>query len=176
MSPKNVYRFPNYRKMDLELLRWYVASHYHLITASVKNRDRTVIPSFMKVIAHRSYMEGFKAEEVKALMFLTARTMKSSLLARLDLKDARQRVDDYIILTARFAADELEDNYEMLEYQVPKEALSIQKPASLDNIENIIQIIAGLENIGTDPLSTRLSREIKFKDYGVLLTLTPQDK
>jgi len=174
MSPKNIHRFPNYREMDLELLRWRVAMHYHLITASVRNRDRTMIPNFMKEIAHKRYMEGFQAVEVKDLIFLTARIMKESLLGRQELKDAKQRVDDYIILTSQFAADELADNFEVLESQAPKDTAPVPKEASLVTIENIRQIITGLEDIAPDSLPNRLGREVLFKNYGVLITLTAQ--
>lgn len=176
MSPPNAHRFPNYRKMDREFLRWYVSMHYHLITASVRNRDRAIITNYMKVIAHKRYIEGFSSQEVRDLIFLTARTMKDFLLARKELKDARQRVDDYIILTAQFAADELEDNYEMLKSQAPMDVPVVQKTESLVSIENIKQIITGLEDIFADSVPIRISREVSFKDYGVLLTLTtPED-
>ncbi len=176
MRPENVQRFPNYRKMDQELLRWYVSMHYHLITSSVRTRDRAVISNYMKVIGHERYLEGFKAGEVKDLIFLTAKIMKESLLDRQELKGAKQRLDDYIILTAQFAADELEDNYEIFESQASRDELSIQKAASLVNIENIRQIIAGLDDIGPKASSDRLSGEITFKNYGVLLTLTGSEE
>jgi len=174
MSPKNIHRFPNYREMDLELLRWRVAMHYHLITASVRNRDRAMIPNFMKEISHKRYMEGFQADEVKDLIFLTARIMKESLLGRQELKDAKQRVDDYIILTSQFAADELADNFEVLKSQAPKDTAPVPKEASLVTIENIRQIITGLEDIAPDSLLNRLGKEVLFKNYGVLITLTQQ--
>lgn len=175
MSSGNDHRFPNYRKMDHELLKLYITWNYQLVAASVRNRDRTMIPNYAKLIAYRRFIEGFKAKEVKDLMFLTATTMKKSLLARQELKDAKQRVDDYIIMTAQFAADELEDTYEMLEAHPPKEAASIATIESLTSSENLKQIVRQLEDICGDSLSNQVSGEITFKDYGVLIKLKTQN-
>ena len=103
--------------------------------------------------------------------------MKKSLLARQELKDAKQRVDDYIIMTAQFAADELEDTYEMLEAHPPEEVASIATIESLTSSENLKQIVRQLEDICGDSLSNQLSGEVTFKDYGVLIKLkTKNDK
>ncbi|MBC8431592.1 MAG: NAD(P)-dependent oxidoreductase [Desulfobacterales bacterium] len=175
IRPENDHRFPNYRKMDHELLKLYITWNYQLVAASVRNRDRAMIPNYAKLIAHRRFVEGFKAKEVKELMFLTATTMKNSLLARQELKDAKQRVDDYIIMTAQFAADELEDTYEMLEAHPPEEMASIATIESLTSSENLKQIVRQLEDVCGDSLSNQLSGEVTFKDYGVLIKLKTQN-
>jgi hypothetical protein len=171
MRPGNDHRFPNYQKMDQELLKWYITMHYHLITASVRNRDRTMIPSYAKLIAYRRFVEGFEVKEVKDLMFLTATTMKNFLLARQELKDSKQRVDDYIIVTAQFAADELEDTYEMLAAHPLKEAVSIATMESLTSIENLKQMIKQLEDLGVDKIVQTIKNAFKkFDDSMVAAT------
>ena len=178
ISPQNKHRFPNYRKMDRELLKWYITLNYQLVATTVKNRDRSIIPSYAKEIAYRRYIEGFKAREVKDLMIFTGKTMKESLLAKHELKDWGQRVDDYIILTSQLATDEFEDTYEMLESQAPEQVALIKDidVEPLTSSENLKQIVRLLEDIHSDPLTKRPSADVTFKNYGVLIKLkTPNE-
>ncbi|MDH3345194.1 MAG: NAD(P)-dependent oxidoreductase, partial [Desulfobacteraceae bacterium] len=43
-NPVNKRRFPNYRKMYSELLKWYITLNYQVVAATVRNRDRYIIP------------------------------------------------------------------------------------------------------------------------------------
>jgi len=178
ISPHNKHRFPNYRKMDRELLKWYITLNYQLVATTVKNRDRSIIPSYAKEIAYRRYIEGFKAREVKDLMIFTGKTMKEPLLAKHELKDWSQRVDDYIILTSQLASDEFEDTYEMLESQAPEQVALIKDidVEPLTSSENLKQIVRLLEDIHSDPLAKHPSADVTFKNYGVLIKLkTPNE-
>ena len=178
ISPQNKYRFPNYRKMDRELLKWYITLNYQLVATTVKNRDRSIIPSYAKEIAYRRYVEGFKAREVKDLMIFVGNTIKELLLAKRELKDWGQRVDDYIILTSQLATDEFEDTYEMLESQAPEQVAYIKDidVEPLTSSENLKQIVRLLEDIHSDPLTKRPSADVTFKNYGVLIKLkTPNE-
>jgi nucleoside-diphosphate-sugar epimerase len=178
ISPQNKHRFPNYRKMDHELLKWYITLNYQLVATTVKKRDRSMIPSYAKEIAYRRYIEGFKAREVKDLMIFTGKTMKESLLAKQELKGWGQRVDDYIILTSQLAADEFEDTHEMLASQAPEQVVSIKDIdiEPLTSSENLKQIVRLLEDIHSNPLANRPSADVTFKNYGGLIKLkTPNE-
>jgi len=178
ISPQNKHRFPNYRKMDHELLKWYITLNYQLVATTVKKRDRSMIPSYAKEIAYRRYIEGFKAREVKDLMIFTGETMKESLLAKQELKGWGQRVDDYIILTSQLAADEFEDTHEMLESQALEQIASIKDIdiEPLTSSENLKQIVRLLEDIHSNPLANRPSADVTFKNHGVLIKLkTPNE-
>ena len=126
IKPENEHRFPNYRKMYRELLKWYITLNYQLVAVSVKSRDKSIIPIYAREIAFKRYMDGFKAEEVKDMMFIIGKIMKESLLTRPELKGSKRQVDDYIILTSQLAADEFEDAYEILEDQHPEHRDSLK--------------------------------------------------
>jgi nucleoside-diphosphate-sugar epimerase/glycine cleavage system H lipoate-binding protein len=115
LKPEYVHRFPNYRKMDSDTLKWYITLNYQLVTATVRSRDRSIISAYAREIAPKRHFDGFGVKEVRDLWLLIGNTMKESLLKRPELKDSKQRVDDYIILTSQLAADEFEDAYEILE-------------------------------------------------------------
>ncbi len=157
MNPGNEQRFPNYRKMDQDLLKWYIMLNYQLVSATVRNRDRAMIPNYAQVIAYRRFVEGFKAKEVKDLMFLTGKTMEESLVERPELKGSKQRLDNYIILTSQLAADEFEDTYEILETYPPEQVAAIETVESLASSDELKRIVLQLEDICSDSLSHQLS-------------------
>jgi nucleoside-diphosphate-sugar epimerase len=172
MKPENEYRFPNYRKTYREILKWYITLNYQLVSATVRNRDRAIIPAYAQEMAYKRYIEGFTAKEVRELWLLIGKTMKESLLTRPELKGSKQRVDDYIILTSQLAADEFEDTFEFLENQPAAPTDTIKDLEKLTGIENLKKIVRQLENGLNHSMSDRASTDIIFKDYGVLIKLT----
>lgn len=172
----NAQRFPNYLKMDRELMKWHVTLNYQIIAATVRNRERSIIPKFAKEVARRRHAEGFPIKEVKALMVLTGRFMEAFLLKRPELKYSKHRVDDYIVLTSQFAADEFEDAYEILESQPKDQTASTKTIESLTSFENIKLIVAQLEDIGANVFSFQPKGDVTFKKYGALIKLnTPNE-
>jgi hypothetical protein len=174
-NPANKRRFPNYRKMYSELLKWYITLNYQVVAATVRNRDRSIIPIYAQEIAFKRYMDGYGAKEVRNFWLLIGKTMRESLLTRPELKDSKRQVDDYIILTSQLAADEFEDAYERLENQ-PSEQLPSTKVAQLTSIENLKRIVRQLEDVYSDSLSNRLRREDTFNNYSFLIKLSTQDE
>jgi nucleoside-diphosphate-sugar epimerase len=176
IKPENEHRFPNYRKMYPELLKWYITLNYQLVAATIRSRDRSIIPVYAREIAFKRYMDGFKAKEVKDIMFLIGETMKDSLLTRPELKGSKRQVDDYIILTSQLAADEFEDAYEILEDQPPEHMDSIKDVAQLISIENLKRIVRQLEDFYSELLSNRPVREEVFNNYTFFVTLDSQNE
>jgi len=178
--PENIVRFPNYSKMDREMLKWYITLNYQLIATTVRDRDRSIIPSFVQQVAHKRYIEGFNVKEIKDLILVTGKTMEAFLLKRPELKGFKQRVGDYIILTAQYAADELEDVYEVLKEILkippPLQVASIKENEKLTNSKNIKLMVEQLEDIGANLLSYRPNGEVVFKKYGALIKLSPPDE
>ncbi len=163
MHPKNEHRFPNYRKMYSELLKWDITLNYQLIAAAVRSRDRSIIPVYAQVIAYQRYMDGFKANELKRLMLVIGRIMKEYLLSCPELKNSKRQVHDYVILTSQLTADEFEDAYEILETQ----SLDHQPPANvaqLTRTENLKRILRRLEDVCSDAFSDQLKKQGAFDE------------
>jgi nucleoside-diphosphate-sugar epimerase len=172
----NTQQFTNYLMMDRELLKWHIMLNYQIIAATVRNRERSIIPTFAQEVARRRHADRFPVKEVKALMALTGKTMEAFLLKRPELKDSKQRVDDYIALTAQFAADEFEDAYEILESQPKEQTASVKAMESLTSFDNIKLIVAQLEDIGANMFSFQPKGEVLLKKYGALIKLnTPNE-
>jgi len=178
--PENKGCFPNYSKMDREMLKWYITLNYQLIATTVRDRDRSIIPSFIQQVAHRRYIEGFNVEEVKDLILFTGKTMEAFLLERPELKGFKQRVEDYIVLTVQYAIDELDSAYdvlrEILKAPPPMQVASIEENEKLTKSKNIKLIVEQLEDIGANLLSYHPNGEVMFKKYGALIKLSPPNK
>jgi nucleoside-diphosphate-sugar epimerase len=157
MIPGNEDRFPNYRKMNQDLLKWYITLNYQLVSATVRNRNRAMIPNYAQVIAYRRFVEGFQVKEVKDLIIFIGKTMEESLLERPEWKNSKQRLDNYIILTSQFAADEFEETYETLKTYPPEQVGAIETVDSLVNSDDLKRIVLQLEDICSDSLSHQLS-------------------
>jgi hypothetical protein len=71
--------------------------------------------------------------------------------------DSKQRVDDYIILTAQLAIDEFEDTYEILETYPPEQVAAIDTLKSVSGSHDLKRIVLQLEDICSDSLSHQLS-------------------
>ena len=178
--PENKVRFPNYSKMDREMLKWYITLNYQLIATTVRDRDRLIISNFVQQVSHRRYIEGFNVKEVKDLILFTGKTMEKFLLKRPELKGFKQRVEDYIVLTAQYIIDELEDTYDVLKGILgtppPREVASIKENEKVTNSENIRLIVEQLEDIGANLFSYRPNGEVVFKKYGALIKLNPPNE
>ncbi len=172
MKPENQHRFPNYRKTYREMLKWYITLNYQLVSATVRNRDRAIIPAYAQEMAYKRYIEGFTAKEVRELWLLIGKTMKESLLTRPELRGSKQRVDDYIILTSQLAADEFEDTFEILEDHPAEQVDAMKDFEQLTSIENLKKIVRQLENGFRHSMSDRSGTDVIFKEYGVLIKLT----
>lgn len=150
MAEANVFRFPHYRKMAQDALKWDIHLHYGMLAATVKTRDRTMVQNFAQVIATHRYMEGFSVSEVKNFMTAIGSHVKKAIVAdpRLMHEIRRQpgRIDDYITHTVQFAEDEMEDTFDILKAR-PAEQVELQPLEPLERSEPVRRMIRRLEEI-----------------------------
>lgn len=143
---RNAQRFPNYRRMPPDHLKWEIHLHYQMLSATVKSRERTMVQRFARIIATYKYMQGFSADEVGDFMMTIARNVKKILLFSAQLTDAQRartlRIDDCIIHTIQFAVDEAEDTFESLK-TIPPDATA----ESMENTEPMRRIIRTIDDI-----------------------------
>ncbi len=159
LSPENASLFQNYRKMDHDLLKWYVSLGYQLISTTVRDRDRILMQEYAQIIVLRRYAEGFETKEIKSFLYMLRNTISDALKTSPELKGMGQRINDYIHLTIQFTIDEIEDMYEFLESQPSAYIQEIEKndsPASNDDLKRIVRKI---EDICGDSIGNRLSSE-----------------
>jgi cytochrome P450 len=97
--------------------------------------------------------------------------MKESLLTRPELKGSKRQVDDYIIFTSQFAAEEFQDAYEILEDHPPEHMDSRKDIAQLVSIENLKRIVRHLEDFYSELFSNLPGKEEVLDNYTFFVTL-----
>ena len=65
-SEDNKARFGNYQKMTLKDLKTDISTKYHLILASARSADRSLMLKYLDDIALQKYTIGFESEEIKS--------------------------------------------------------------------------------------------------------------
>lgn len=156
IDPKNAPRFPNYRRMSPDELKWEVHLHYQMLAATVKSRERTLAQNFAQIVATHKYMEGFSAAEVRDFMTVIGQQVKKAMMFNPRLMDdaprRTRRIDDYIIHTIQFAGDEAEDTFEILKARPPEQMMENKPVGPMDRSEPVRRIIRRMDDICGDPM------------------------
>lgn len=123
-APENSARFARYNKLDANDFQCYLSTLYHLLMATVRSGDRSLMIQYIDDIALRRFAEGFLPEELGATLSVFKDIIIRELVVDPELKNMKQEVYDYVGLTLQLAQDEVEDLYDKLLQKMPKEKIS----------------------------------------------------
>ncbi|MFA8436159.1 MAG: NAD-dependent epimerase/dehydratase family protein [Marinifilaceae bacterium] len=115
MDPSRSGLFRNYQKMEANELEFYISSLYHLLLASVRSGDRSLIIKYMDDIALLRFASGFEVEEICNALIVFNEIIIKELRKRPGLRKFKQEIQDCIGLTVQLAQDVVEDTYDNLE-------------------------------------------------------------
>ncbi len=151
--PENKDYYPNYQKMDGELLKRYINLVFQLFAISIRNRDRSFFTEYNQIICPYRFMGGFKKEEIINYLIVFEKRLHEQLLRKPEMKSLKDRIYNYITLTMQFVVDEVEDLYELMEEEPPKDNKfedNFDQGSVLDS-EDLQRLVRRLENICGDP-------------------------
>lgn len=124
-SEENNHKFPNYKQFNRRELRITLSTLYHLLLASVRSADRSLMQKYMEEIALKRYTSGFTAKEMTDAVSGISETIMNELESIPELVNEKQEIYDYIGLTFQLAMDVVEDVYESIDKKLPKEKLAL---------------------------------------------------
>ncbi len=124
-SEENNHKFPNYKQLSHRELRITLSTLYHLLLASVRSADRSLMQKYMEEIALKRYTSGFTAKEMTDAVSGISETIINELESIPELANEKQEIYDYIGLTFQLAMDVVEDVYESIDKKLPKEKLAL---------------------------------------------------
>ncbi|MCP4219660.1 MAG: NAD-dependent epimerase/dehydratase family protein [bacterium] len=133
LSETKISDFPNYGRMEEESFDWYLGIVYQLLMSSVRNNDRMLLLEYIRNLANIRFSEGFTRQEISGLLSEVGRVVSRKLMESAELRDLRQTVHDYIVMTLQLTIDEVEDAYEHFEEQA-----AISKERAVRAIEDRI--------------------------------------
>ena len=144
--------FPHYQRMDEDVCRWYLNLLFQLIALSIRNRDRSILTEYDKIICTYRYIEGFEEEELTSFLLLFESVLRDRLLRLPQLARVLETTNNYLTFTIQFVLDEREDLFEMLQESPPTHYPKIQDTYSISNSEDLKWLVRRLQNICGDPL------------------------
>lgn len=116
--------FKNYIELDIIEFQNIFSTLYHLLMATVRSGDRSLILKYIEDIALQRFAAGFKLSEIKKALLAMDNIISNLLLNSHELKKKKQEVFDYISLTMQLAIDQIEDVYEQLEKKLAHDKIA----------------------------------------------------
>jgi nucleoside-diphosphate-sugar epimerase len=150
LDPDNKQRYPNYQKMDRDVVTRYIYLIFQLFALAIRNRDRSFLTDYNHIICTYRFVEGFSLRELKEFNLLFDIHLRKVLWKKTD-KSMRERMNNYITLTTQYILDEREDIYETLQANPPDSLPKIQDTYSISNSEDLQWLVRRLEDVYGDP-------------------------
>ncbi|MCU0343985.1 MAG: NAD(P)-dependent oxidoreductase [Ignavibacterium sp.] len=116
--------FTRYREMPLNDFQCYMSALYHLLLATVRSSDRSLLLKYIDDIAIRRFAEGFEPEILCSTLKTFSNVIINHLSSYKELSKIKQELYDNISLTFQIAQDEIEDLYDNLVKKMPIEMIS----------------------------------------------------
>ncbi|MCD4679649.1 MAG: NAD(P)-dependent oxidoreductase [Bacteroidales bacterium] len=110
--------FKSYIELDIIDFQNYFSTLYHLLMATVRSGDRSLIIKYIDDIALQRFAAGFELNEIRNVFFAMDKIISGELHKRPEFKGKKQDIFDYISLTMQLAIDGIEDVYENLEQKL----------------------------------------------------------
>lgn len=152
LLPENGERFFHYQAMGLDLLKMYLTLIYQLIAISIRTGDRMVLRKYAQIIAYRRFNSGFRIEEIAGLLNSLEKTITATASRELTSTNSRKKFTNYVSIAIQLVIDEIDESFAVLANQTPHVPVVGEKFPSLENREEMRQIVSQLEDTFYDSL------------------------
>jgi nucleoside-diphosphate-sugar epimerase len=136
-NPKGI--FSKYTEMPLNDFQCFISAVYHLLLATIRSSDRSLLLKYMDDIAIKRFAEGFEPYILCGTLKVFSETIINHLSAYKELSHIKQELYDNIGLSLQIAQDEIEDLYDNLVKKIPGEILS--RSANLPDCRELQKMI-----------------------------------
>ena len=116
--------FTKYKSMPLNDYQCYISALYHLLLATIRSSDRSLLLKYIDDIAIRRFAEGFEPYMVCGTLKVFNDVIINHLSAYKEFNNIKQELYDNIGLSLQIAQDEVEDLYDTLVKKMPIEMIS----------------------------------------------------
>jgi len=131
--------FTQYKEMPLNDFQCYISAVYHLLLATIRSSDRSLMLKYIDDIAIRRFAEGFEPPILCRTLKLLSDVIINHLGAYKEMGKIKQEVYDNIGLSLQLAQDEIEDLYDSLVRKMPGEILA--RSANLPDCKELQKMI-----------------------------------
>ena len=116
--------FSKYKEMRRDDFECYMSALYHLLLATIRSSDRSLLLKYIDDIAIRRFAEGFEPNILCGTLNVFRDTIINHLSAYKELSKIKQELYDNVGLSLQIAQDEVEDLYDNLVKKMPVEMIS----------------------------------------------------
>jgi nucleoside-diphosphate-sugar epimerase len=117
-------KFSKYKELPLNDFQCYASSIYHLLLATIRSSDRSLLLKYIEDIAVRKFAEGFEPYMICATLKLFGEIIISHLSSYNEFSDKKLELYDNIGMSVQIAEDEVEDLYDNLVKKMPAEMIT----------------------------------------------------
>lgn len=160
---ENRNRFPNYQKMDKDLLKWFIILVYQLIAVTVRSKSRQLIKNYVGVITFYRYLEGYEIEEIIDFTQTLVNIIISALSEKIESKKNKTELFHFINIVTQLTTDEMEDHYEFLKSQGISVPPKTEAPQQYANIDFIKSMLVKLEDAFYESFELQLNDGFKWQ-------------
>ncbi|MBK9098525.1 MAG: NAD(P)-dependent oxidoreductase [bacterium] len=131
--------FTKYKEMQLNDFQCYISAVYHLLLATIRSSDRSLMLKYIDDIAIRRFAEGFEPKILCDTLKIFNDVIINHLNAYKEMSKIKQEMYDNIGLSLQLAQDEIEDLYDSLVRKMPGEILA--RSANLPDCKELQKMI-----------------------------------
>lgn len=152
LRSENKERFVHYQAMGRDLLQMYITLIYQLIAISIRTGDRMVLRKYAQIIAYRRFNSGFRIEEIAGLLNSLEATIIATANPELVPPNSKRKFNNYVSIAIQLVIDEIDESFAILANQAPHAPSLGEKFPSLENRDEMKQILSQLEDTFYDSL------------------------
>ena len=149
---ENGERFFHYQRMGRDLLQMYITLIYQLIAISIRTGDRMVLRKYAQIIAYRRFNSGFRIEEIAGLLNSLEASITTTANPELVIAPIKREFNNYVSIAIQLVIDEIDGSFAILADQAPHAPSVGEKFPSLENRDEMKQILSQLEDTFYDSL------------------------
>jgi nucleoside-diphosphate-sugar epimerase len=117
-------QFTRYKQMEENDFYCFMSTFFHLLLATIRSNDRSLLLKYIDDIGIRRFAEGFEPSTLCATLNLFNKHITDNLLKNKEMLKHKQDIYDNLGLSIQIAQDEIEDLYDVLINKMPVENLA----------------------------------------------------
>ena len=121
-NPGNL--FSKFKQIPHEDFQCYISTLYHLLLATIRSSDRSMLLKYIDDISIRRFAGGFDPQILCGTLKIFSEVIINHLISYKEFSKIKQELYDNIGLSLQIAQDEIEDLYDSLVKKMPIEMIS----------------------------------------------------
>ncbi len=143
--------FTQYKGMEKNNFQCYISNLYHLLMATIRSNDRSLLLQYIDQIAIRRFAEGYEPKILCETLQAFSDVIINHLVSYKAMNKIRQDIYDNIGLSLQIAQDGIEDLYDELVRKMPVEGISnLSQLPDCKELQKMIHQLSAIYQVAPD--------------------------